>query len=69
MAKGMRDDKPRIVYDPDLIDTAKLSNITLIQAEPKTFTWDNARDLAIVVRDGLLMIIKGIERVFDIGKK
>lgn len=36
---------------------------------PKAFTWDDARDVASLVRDSLLMLIKGLERKFDIGKK
>jgi len=36
---------------------------------PKAFTWDDARGIAIFVRDGLLMIVKGLERMFDLGKK
>lgn len=36
---------------------------------PRYFTWDNARDLAIIVRGGLLMIVKGFEKYFDLGKK
>jgi hypothetical protein len=36
---------------------------------PKSFSWDDARDIATFVRDGLLLIVKGIERKFDLGKK
>lgn len=36
---------------------------------PKPFTWADARGVAVIVRDGLLMIVRGIERTFDIGKK
>lgn len=37
--------------------------------DQRSFTWHNARQVAIIVRDGLLMIVKGLERVFEIGKK
>jgi hypothetical protein len=33
------------------------------------FTWGDARAVAMIVRDGLLMIVKGFEKYFDIGKK
>lgn len=36
---------------------------------PRVFTWEDARAIANFVRDGLLMIVKGLERVFDLGKK
>lgn len=39
------------------------------RSEPKTFTWDDARDIAILVRDSLLMLVRGLERKFDLGKK
>jgi hypothetical protein len=35
----------------------------------KAFTWNDAREIAILVRDSLLMLIKGLERKFDISKK
>jgi hypothetical protein len=36
---------------------------------PTAFTWDDARDIAIIFRDGFLMIVKGLERKFGLGKK
>jgi hypothetical protein len=35
----------------------------------RAFTWNDARKVAAFVRDGLLMIVKGLERTFDLGKK
>lgn len=42
---------------------------TVNKPAPKAFTWDDARGIAIIVRDGLLMIVRGFEKYFDIGKK
>lgn len=47
-----------------------VENLKVVSAlPPRTFTWDDARDIATFVRDGLLMIVKGLERKFDLGKK
>jgi hypothetical protein len=41
----------------------------LPEPTPRAFTWDDARDIATLVRDSLLMLVKGLERKFGLGKK
>lgn len=47
-----------------------VENLKVVSAlAPRPFTWEDAREIAVVFRDGFLMIVKGLERKFGIGKK
>ena len=52
-----------------LEEGAKQRLKALSKPTAKSFTWDDARGVAMIVRDGLLMIVRGLEKIFDIGKK
>lgn len=50
-------------------DQMQVQNGMTVPDSQRAFTWKDARNVAIIVRDGLLMIVKGLEKVFELGGK